>query len=86
MKYMKWVALCKLSKMDIFKKIAESASIYQESVDSKERIIVGVNDFIEQDEELDIEILKISRDAQDTQEHKIKTLRKIETKKFCKKR
>jgi methylmalonyl-CoA mutase N-terminal domain/subunit len=58
------------------KKIAESASIYQESVDSKERIIVGVNDFIEQDEELDIEILKISRDAQDTQEHKIKTLRK----------
>ena len=58
------------------KKIAESASIYQESVDSKERIIVGVNDFIEQDEELDIEILKISRDAQDTQENKIKTLRK----------
>ena len=31
------------------KKIAESASIYQESVDSKERIIVGVNDFIEED-------------------------------------
>ena len=58
------------------KKIAESASIYQESVDSKKRIIVGVNDFIEQDEELDIEILKISRDAQNTQEHKIKTLRK----------
>ena len=58
------------------KKIAESASIYQESVDSKERIIVGVNDFVEEDEELDIEILKISRDAQDTQEDKIKTLRK----------
>ena len=58
------------------KKIAESASIYQESVDSKERIIVGVNDFVEEDEELDIEILKISSDAQDTQEDKIKTLRK----------
>ena len=58
------------------KKIAESASIYQESVDSKERIIVGVNDFIEEDEELDIEILKISKDAQDTQENKIKNLRK----------
>ena len=39
------------------KKISESASIYQESVDSKERIIVGVNDFVEEDEELDIEIL-----------------------------
>ena len=58
------------------KKISESASIYQESVDSKERIIVGVNDFVEEDEELDIEILKISKDAQDTQENKIKTLRK----------
>ena len=58
------------------KKIAESASIYQESVDSNERIIVGVNDFIEKDEELDIEILKISKDAQDTQENKIQNLRK----------
>jgi Methylmalonyl-CoA mutase, N-terminal domain/subunit len=58
------------------KKIAESASIYQESIDSKDRIIVGVNDFVEEDEELDIEILKISKDAQNTQENKIKNLRK----------
>ena len=58
------------------KKIAESASIYQESIDSKDRIIVGVNDFVEEDEELDIEILKISKDAQNTQENKIRNLRK----------
>jgi methylmalonyl-CoA mutase N-terminal domain/subunit len=57
------------------KKIAESASIYQESVDSKERIIVGVNDFVDKDEKLDIEILKISQKAQDIQEKKIKILR-----------
>ena len=38
------------------KKIAESASIYQESIDSKERIIVGVNDYVEEHEKLDIEI------------------------------
>jgi len=57
------------------KKIAESASIYQESVDSKERVIVGVNDFVEENEKLDIEILKISKDAQETQEKKIKKLR-----------
>ena len=58
------------------KKIAESASTYQESIDSKERIIVGVNDFVEENEELDIEILKISKDAQIIQENKIKNLRK----------
>jgi len=57
------------------KKIGESASIFQESVDSKERVIVGVNDFIEENEKIDIEILKISKDAQLTQEGKIKKLR-----------
>tara|TARA_X000000368_G_scaffold68874_1_gene49791 strand:- start:15 stop:1613 length:1599 start_codon:yes stop_codon:yes gene_type:complete len=57
------------------KKIAESASIYQESVDSKERIIVGLNDFVEQDEKLEIEILKISQKAQDIQEKKVILLR-----------
>ena len=57
------------------KKIGESASIFQESVDSKERVIVGVNDFVDENEEIDIEILKISKDAQLTQEEKIKKLR-----------
>ena len=68
------------------KKIAESASIYQESVDSKERIIVGVNDFVEKDEELDIEILKISKDAQDTQEKKIQSLRRSRNEKTLQKK
>ena len=63
------------------KKIAESASTYQESIDSKERIIVGVNDFVEENEELDIEILKISKDAQIIQENKVKNLRKKRNKK-----
>ena len=57
------------------KKIAESASLYQESIDSKERIIVGVNDFVDKDEKLEIEILKISQQAQEIQEKKIKELR-----------
>jgi len=57
------------------KKIAESASVYQESVDSKERIIVGLNDFVEEDEKLEIEILKISQKAQDVQEKKVRLLR-----------
>jgi len=58
------------------KEIANSASIYQESIDTKDRIIVGVNDFIEQDEKLDIEILKISKKAQKIQEKKIEMLKK----------
>ena len=66
------------------KKIGESASIFQESVDSKERIIVGVNDFIEENEKIDIEILKISKDAQLTQEDKIKKLRKNRNNKLLK--
>ena len=58
------------------KEIADSASIYQESIDTKDRIIVGVNDFIEEDEKLDIEILKISKKAQKIQEKKIEILKK----------
>ena len=57
------------------KEIADSASIYQESIDTKDRIIVGVNDFIEEDEKLDIEILKISKKAQKIQEKKIEILK-----------
>jgi methylmalonyl-CoA mutase N-terminal domain/subunit len=58
------------------KEIADSASIYQESIDTKDRIIVGINDFIEKDEKLDIEILKISKKAQKIQEKKIEILKK----------
>ena len=58
------------------KEIADAASIYQESIDTKDRIIVGINDFIEKDEKLDIEILKISKKAQKIQEKKIEILKK----------
>jgi methylmalonyl-CoA mutase N-terminal domain/subunit len=58
------------------KKISESASVYQESIDSKERIIVGLNDFVDENEKLEIEILKISQQAQEIQEKKVKKLRK----------
>lgn len=41
------------------KEIADAAYEYQRAIEKGERIIVGVNDFIEPDEKLDIEILKI---------------------------
>jgi methylmalonyl-CoA mutase N-terminal domain/subunit len=41
------------------REIAESASRYQEEIDAKRRIIVGVNEFVEKDEKLEIPILRI---------------------------
>ena len=58
------------------KEIADAASIYQESIDTNDRIIVGINDFVERDEKLDIDILEISEEAQKIQEKKVKDLRK----------
>jgi methylmalonyl-CoA mutase N-terminal domain/subunit len=57
------------------KKISESASEFQELVDSKRRIIVGVNEFVEEDEKIDIEILKISHAAEKDQIKKINSIR-----------
>ncbi|NLC78052.1 MAG: methylmalonyl-CoA mutase family protein [Clostridia bacterium] len=39
--------------------LADAAYRYQQAIESGERIIVGVNDFVEENESLDIEILKI---------------------------
>ncbi|HZK18624.1 MAG TPA: methylmalonyl-CoA mutase family protein [Clostridia bacterium] len=39
--------------------IADAAYKFQKAVDKKERIIVGVNEFIEKDEEIEIDLLKI---------------------------
>ncbi|HUP00227.1 MAG TPA: methylmalonyl-CoA mutase family protein [Gemmatimonadota bacterium] len=41
------------------REIAEAASRYQEEIDAKRRIIVGVNEFVEEGEELEIPILRI---------------------------
>jgi methylmalonyl-CoA mutase N-terminal domain/subunit len=41
------------------RELAVAASRYQEEIDSRRRVIVGVNDFIEEDESLEIPILRI---------------------------
>jgi methylmalonyl-CoA mutase N-terminal domain/subunit len=41
------------------REIAEAARRYQEEIDEKRRVIVGVNDFVEKDEKLEIPILRI---------------------------
>src|SRR3954449_8488680 len=56
------------------KEIAESAYRFQQAADRKEKVIVGVNDFVEADEP-PIEILYIDESASDTQLAKLEALR-----------
>ncbi len=55
--------------------IAEASYRYQGEVESGEKTIVGVNRFVMEREEQEIEILRISQAARDTQTAKLKQLR-----------
>lgn len=56
--------------------IADSAAIYQKEIEKKERIIVGVNDYKEGNEDSQIELLKISPKVEKEQ---IERLRKVKS-------
>jgi methylmalonyl-CoA mutase N-terminal domain/subunit len=56
------------------KEIAVSASSYQKLIDSKRRIVVGVNEFIKEGEQVEIPILEISNNAEQDQVNAIKKL------------
>jgi methylmalonyl-CoA mutase N-terminal domain/subunit len=49
------------------REIASAAYRYQKEIDAKEKIIVGVNDYVEEKEEIDIPILQISPDVEKRQ-------------------
>lgn len=55
--------------------ISRSASSHQKKIDNKELIHVGVNDYIKNDEEIDIPILEIGKEAEDLQKKSIKVLK-----------
>ena len=55
--------------------IAESAYRYQLALDAKEKIIVGVNEFVEENEEPDIPILSIPPEVEVTQKKRIAEVR-----------
>jgi len=57
------------------REIAQAAYDYQQAVDEGRRIIVGVNEFIQTDEELDIPVLEISAEAERLQRGKLQSLR-----------
>ena len=58
------------------KEIADSATIYNNKIENKERVMVGVNDFIKENEKIDIPILEISDEVQKFQ---IKNLSKLKS-------
>jgi methylmalonyl-CoA mutase N-terminal domain/subunit len=57
------------------KEIANSAYMYQKELDKKEKIVVGVNEFVEKDEKIDIPILQISKSVEELQVKRIKELK-----------
>ncbi len=53
------------------REIADAAYRYQIELDKKEKFIVGVNEFIEKDEKIDIPILQISSEVERSQKQKL---------------
>jgi len=57
------------------REIAEAAYRYQRELDVKDKIIVGVNDFVEQDEHIEIPILEISPEVEIKQRKRLADVR-----------
>ncbi len=57
------------------REIAEAAYRYQLELDAKEKLIVGVNEFVEEDEKIEIPILLISPEVEKKQRNRIRDVR-----------
>ncbi len=57
------------------REIADAAYRYQQELDKKEKIVVGVNDFVEEDEKIDIPILYISKEVEEKQVSRLRELK-----------
>ena len=57
------------------REIARAASGYQSKLDSNQRIMVGVNRFVKEDEEIDIPILEIGAEAGEEQRQKLANMK-----------
>ena len=57
------------------REIAEAAADYQRRVDSKRRIVVGVNEFVKDNEDIEIPLLEIRKEVQDEQHKSLDSLR-----------
>ena len=57
------------------REIARSAFEYEKKINEKSRIVVGVNDFIKEDEKIEIPILEIGTDVEENQNASLVKLR-----------
>ena len=57
------------------KEIADASSDYNKKIESQDRIVVGVNDYVKEDEKIDIPILKISKTVEDKQIQSLEDLK-----------
>ncbi|GJQ22037.1 MAG: methylmalonyl-CoA mutase [Bacteroidia bacterium] len=57
------------------REIADAAYRYQQELDKKEKIIVGVNEFIDEDERIEIPILKIPPEVEHIQKQRLADVR-----------
>jgi methylmalonyl-CoA mutase, N-terminal domain len=58
------------------RKIAEAASRHQWEIEQRRRLIVGVNEFTDQDEEITIPLLKVGADAERMQREQMAAMRR----------
>jgi len=68
------------------RKIAESAARQQWEVEQQRRVIVGVNDFVTEEQELTIPLLKVGEDAAAEQRQRLATLRATRDNDLCARR
>ena len=57
------------------KEIADSSSEYNKLIESKDRVVVGMNKFNKKNEKIDIPILKISKEVEDNQIRSLKEIK-----------
>jgi methylmalonyl-CoA mutase N-terminal domain/subunit len=65
------------------REIGRAAYQYQQEMERKQRIIVGVNEYIEPDEKLEIPILYISEEVEDQQKQALAELRRTRDNQTC---
>lgn len=57
------------------REIADAAYKYQQELDKKEKIVVGINEFVEEENNIDIPILYISKEVEEMQVKRLKELK-----------
>ena len=65
------------------REIAKAAYQYQQEVERKQRILVGVNEYVEPDEKLEIPILYVSEEVEVEQKRALEELRRTRDGKAC---